>query len=294
MITLLATPIHCNFIVSYEIEAWMRGATRYPLLSASQELMLAASVRAMLDSPDPTPQQIKRGKAAREKMINCNLRLAAKCAFGFRKRIQAVGGDLVDALQESVIGLNRAVDKFDHTRGYKFSTYATLWCNQAVRRYIQCGAPMIRPPAHAQDVCRRYKYRPKDQSAAEFCEIWGLTAEKLQQELQHAARATCASLDAPTRGGAGDGNASNLLELIAADGDQEGDLAAMDMQQALTKLRGVCPDEVATLERLLALGTATAVAKELSINRETATTQIRQARVRLAKVAGPEVRALVA
>ena len=271
----------------------MRGASRYPLLSASQELMLAASVRAMLDSPDPTPQQIKRGRAAREKMIHCNLRLAAKCAFSFRKRIQAAGGDLVDGLQESVIGLNRAVDKFDHTRGYKFSTYATLWCNQAVRRYIQCSAPMIRPPAHAQDICRRYKYKPKDQSAAEFCEQWGITPAKLQLELAHAARASCASLDAPTRGGSPDCDGSSLLELIAGDGGQEAGLLAIDLGEAVARLRGVCPAELELVEELLLRGNATQMARARGCNRETIANHLKAARARLKAVAGDQGRELL-
>ncbi len=272
----------------------MQGAGRYPLLSASQELMLAIRVRAMLDNPGCTPQQIRSGKAAKEKMINCNLRLAAKCAFSFRRRIQAAGGDMADAMQEAVIGLNRAVEKFDHTRGYKFSTYATLWCNQAVRRYIESSIAMIRPPCNAQVTCRRYKYKPKDQSAAEFCEEWGITMERLERELAHAARANCASLDAATRGGANDGDGSTLLELVASESDQEAGLLAIDLGEAVARLRGVCPAEVALVEELLLRGSATEVARARGVNRETVTNHLKAARARLMAVAGDQARALLA
>ena len=89
---------------------FMNDAGRYPLLTAAEEVALA--------------KRIERGdRAAKERMINSNLRLVVSIA----KRYQGHGIQLGDLIQEGVIGLNRAVEKFDWRRGFKFSTYATWW-----------------------------------------------------------------------------------------------------------------------------------------------------------------------
>jgi RNA polymerase primary sigma factor len=117
---------------------FMNRAGRYRLLTAAEEVTLA--------------KRIERGdRAAKERMINSNLRLVISIA----KRYQGHGLSLLDLVQDGVIGLNRAVEKFDWRRGYKFSTYATWWIRQACQRAISAQSTTIRVPSHVHE--RRVK-----------------------------------------------------------------------------------------------------------------------------------------
>src|SRR5262249_28365900 len=84
------------------------------------------------------------GRLARQRFIQCNLRLVVSIA----KRYQASGLPLIDLVQEGTLGLMRAVEKFDHRKGFKFSTYATWWIRQAVTRAIADKGRTIRVPVH--------------------------------------------------------------------------------------------------------------------------------------------------
>ena len=116
----------------------MQSVGRYPLLTAAEEVALA--------------KRIERGdREAKERMINSNLRLVISIA----KRYQNKNLPLLDLFQEGVIGLNRAVEKFDWRRGYKFSTYATWWIRQACQRAVSGQSATIRVPTHVHE--RRVK-----------------------------------------------------------------------------------------------------------------------------------------
>ena len=113
---------------------FMERAGRYRLLTAAEEVDLA--------------KRIERGDAAaKERMINANLRLVISIA----KRYQGRGVPLGDLVQEGAIGLNRAVEKFDWRRGFKFSTYATWWIRQACQRAIAGQSATIRVPTHVNE-----------------------------------------------------------------------------------------------------------------------------------------------
>jgi RNA polymerase primary sigma factor len=113
---------------------FMKQAGRYPLLSAAEEVALA--------------KRIERGDAAaKELMINSNLRLVVSIA----KKYQGHGLPLFDLIQEGVIGLNRAAEKFDWRRGFKFSTYATWWIRQACQRGVSGQSATIRIPTHVDE-----------------------------------------------------------------------------------------------------------------------------------------------
>ncbi len=132
-------PAHAQTAVPTDaLSLFMHRAGRYPLLTAAEEVALA--------------KRVERGDAeAKERMINSNLRLVISIA----KRYQRKDLPLLDLVQEGVIGLNRAVEKFDWRKGFKFSTYATWWIRQACQRAISNQSATIRIPTHVNE--RRVK-----------------------------------------------------------------------------------------------------------------------------------------
>jgi RNA polymerase primary sigma factor len=145
------------------LTVFMHQLGRYPLLTAAEEVALA--------------KRVERGDAeAKERMINSNLRLVISIA----KRYQGHDVPLLDLVQEGVIGLNRAVEKFDWRRGFKFSTYATWWIRQACQRAISGQSKTIRVPTHVHE--RRLKLaRVRGQLLAK------LDREPTREELAEAA-----------------------------------------------------------------------------------------------------------
>jgi RNA polymerase primary sigma factor len=112
-------------------QLFVNQAMRYPLLTAAEEVDLA--------------QRIERGDlAAKERLINSNLRLVIK----FARRYQGHGLPIGDLVQEAMLGLIRAAEKFDWRRGYKFSTYAVLWIKQSIQRGLDNTGRPVRIPAH--------------------------------------------------------------------------------------------------------------------------------------------------
>jgi len=120
------------------LQMFLNEMGRYPLLTAAEEVELA--------------KRVERGDVdAKNRMINSNLRLVVSIA----KRYRGHGVSFGDLIQEGVIGLNRAVEKFDWRKGFKFSTYATWWIRQACQRAISNQGRTIRVPAHVHE--RRIK-----------------------------------------------------------------------------------------------------------------------------------------
>ncbi len=181
------------------LQLFLNDLGRYPLLNAAEEVALA--------------KQIERGDlAAKERMVNSNLRLVVANA----KKYQGHGVSLLDLIQDGIIGLNRAVEKFDYRKGFKFSTYATWWIRQACQRAVANQSATIRIPVHVQE--RRAKLR----RARQRLEIQ-LGRAPTVEELAHAAQLKLShaeeALDAV--------EASVSLNQTIGDGDQEfGDLFA--------------------------------------------------------------------
>ncbi len=131
-----STYVNGNLAVSTTdaLQLFLNEAGRWPLLTKEEEVELA--------------KLIERGdEEAKERMINSNLRLVVSIA----KRYQGHGLSLLDLIQEGIIGLIRAVEKFDWRRGFKFSTYATWWIRQAVQRGVANKSRTIRLPVHIAD-----------------------------------------------------------------------------------------------------------------------------------------------
>lgn len=129
---------------------------RYPLLTPSQEIELSRQAQRYIELRDtegkPSTPQEKReariGKRAFDKMITSNLRLVVNIAKRFASRAGQTL-DMMDLISEGTIGLHRAVELFDASRGYKFSTYSYWWVRQAICRAIDSSDRMIRVPIHA-------------------------------------------------------------------------------------------------------------------------------------------------
>ncbi len=145
------------------VRMYLRDIGRHPLLTGEEELELARRIaegkkaEALLDQTTDLDERdllelgIRRGKEAHDKLARSNLRLVVSVA----KRYIGRGLNFLDLIQEGNMGLLRAVDKFDHKLGFKFSTYATWWIRQAISRAIADQARTIRIPVHMVETINR-------------------------------------------------------------------------------------------------------------------------------------------
>jgi RNA polymerase primary sigma factor len=184
------------------LQLFLNEAGRWPLLTKEEEVELA--------------KRVERGDhEAKERMVNSNLRLVVSIA----KRYQGHGLSLLDLIQEGIIGLIRAVEKFDWRRGFKFSTYATWWIRQAVQRGVANKSRTIRIPVHIADreqriaraeraLAPKLGRQPTEEEVAEQAKL----PLKQVREVRQAARAIT-SLDRPV----GDEADAALGDLFASD-----------------------------------------------------------------------------
>src|SRR6266849_2629322 len=138
------------------VRMYLREIGRVPLLSAEEEVRLAKRMeRGRLELLKPATNRdhllIEDGEEAQRRLTEANLRLVVSVA----KKYIGRGMSLLDLIQEGNIGLIRAVEKFDYTKGYKFSTYATWWIRQAITRAIADQARTIRIPVHMVETINR-------------------------------------------------------------------------------------------------------------------------------------------
>src|SRR5438309_486847 len=136
------------------VRMYLREIGRVPLLSAEEEVRLAQRMeRGKTErlKAHPNRRFIEDGEEAQRRLTEANLRLVVSVA----KKYIGRGMSLLDLIQEGNIGLIRAVEKFDYTKGYKFSTYATWWIRQAITRAIADQARTIRIPVHMVETINR-------------------------------------------------------------------------------------------------------------------------------------------
>ena len=153
---------------SSALSLYLANIGKIPMLTAAEEIDLSKAVREMLAlekelsfsglAPTVSEQKrLKRGKRAMERMQTANLRLVVTVCKKYSDKCASMNLDLMDLIQEGSIGLRRAVQLFDPTRGYKFSTYSYWWIRQAVFRCIALQGRSIRLPINGLEVLRKLK-----------------------------------------------------------------------------------------------------------------------------------------
>jgi RNA polymerase primary sigma factor len=249
--------------LSDPLYAWMRAAGQVPLLTAEQERDLA--------------QRVEAGDTeAREHLIRANLRLVVNIAQKYRGR----GLEFLELIQEGNIGLMRAVEKFDHRKGHKFSTYATWWVRQAVTRAVADHGRTIRLPVHLNDDIAKLRYaqqRLHDELDREP------TVAEMAAALQWKEARVVRTIDAQRReprsleASLSEDDETRTLEAVLADPtaqtDAEADWALMvaELRQAVKGLGNPRQIEIITLRYGLEDGeyrTLEQVGQQLGITRE--------------------------
>ena len=283
------------------VRSYLRDIGRVPLLSHEQEITLGRQVQELMaleelreeltlrsggqdpadqelaEAADLTLAQLKRrlqaGRRAKERMVAANLRLVVSVAKKYTKRNM----ELLDLIQEGTIGLVRGVEKFDPTRGYKFSTYAYWWIRQGITRAIAEKSRAIRLPIHITETLNKLKKGQRELSQelgrtptiTELAVAVELPEEEVKDLLCRARQPV--SLETKV----GDGEDTELLDLLAGEGagpDEmvageclKGDLRALleqlpELQGRVLRLRyGMEGDEPMSL---------TGIARNLGLSRD--------------------------
>ena len=238
------------------VRVYLDEIGRHELLTKDDEARLAQDIdagrdaRAKLDEPAPIKRNdrrkleeaVLRGEAARREFIQSNLRLVVSIA----KKYQGHGLSLLDLIQEGIIGLIRAVEKFDHRRGFKFSTYATWWIRQAVQRGVANKSRTIRIPVHIvereqkisraeRELWAKLEREPTDKEIAKATKL----PQKQVREAREAARVV-ASLDKPV----GEGKDTSFGDLVAGESPEPSEEVHVSLgEQALRHAVGELPEK---------------------------------------------------
>ena len=198
----MAAHAQAEDVTTDSLQLFFNAARKYPLLTAVEEIELAKRIE-------------KGDMAAKDRMINSNLRLVVSVA----RKYQGHGLSLGDLVQEGMLGLIRAAEKFDWRKGFKFSTYATLWIRQSIQRGLENSSRTIRLPVHIaqrerkinrteRELATRLGREPTEEEIAEAVE---LPVDQVI-EIRKAAR-PLTSLDQPI----GEDGETSFGELITAE-----------------------------------------------------------------------------
>ena len=247
-------------VLTDSLQLFLQDVGKHKLLTAAEEVALA--------------KRVERGdKTAKERMINANLRLVVSIA----KKYRGHGVPFLDLIQDGVIGLNRAVEKFDWRKGYKFSTYATWWIRQACQRAISNQGATIRVPVHVQErqqKLARARQRlevklEREPTVEELAKETGLKESHIEEALSTADASV--SLNQSV-GSDGDGELGDLFaDRSAVDPADEADetLQRLEVRRAVEALQE--PDRRVLELRFGFTGeqwTLEAIGKELGLTRE--------------------------
>ena len=247
-------------VLTDSLQLFLQDVGKHKLLTAAEEVALA--------------KRVERGdKTAKERMINANLRLVVSIA----KKYRGHGVPFLDLIQDGVIGLNRAVEKFDWRKGYKFSTYATWWIRQACQRAISNQGATIRVPVHVQErqqKLARARQRlevklEREPTIEELAKETGLKESHIEEALSTADASV--SLNQSV-GSDGDGELGDLFaDRSAVDPADEADetLQRLEVRRAVEALQE--PDRRVLELRFGFTGeqwTLEAIGKELGLTRE--------------------------
>ncbi len=240
------------------VRMYLKEIGRVDLLSTDDERRLAQAIEngnraaAMIDDEPGGSvghrrllRTVQAGQRAKSELIQANLRLVVSIA----KRYSGRGMQFLDLIQEGNLGLMRAVDKFDHTKGFKFSTYATWWIRQAITRAIADQARTIRIPVHMVESMNRvmrtqrqmHQELEREPTLDELAERCALPLDRVREILQISLDPL--SLDSPV----GEEDDSNLSDFIAdLTADTPADLATKRM---LTQAVGEALAELSVREQ---------------------------------------------
>jgi RNA polymerase primary sigma factor len=264
------------------VDLLLREASQYPLLKPAQEIELA--------------QRIEKGDLeAKELLVNSNLRLVVSIA----RRYIGHGLPMTDLVQEGMLGLIRAAEKFDWRKGFRFSTYATLWIRQSIQRGLDNTARMVRLPANiaqrarkvarvTSDLAKELEREPSIEEVAERCVLFPEEVAAIR-EVDY----TPPSLNTPV----GDDEGGELGHLIAAEGEPVEDEvhAGLVSQQVASAVETLPEDERQVIHLRFgtkgeAPKTTTQVSRELGCSPQAAARLEQKALERLSKF--PELAAL--
>ncbi|GDY33012.1 sigma-70 family RNA polymerase sigma factor [Gandjariella thermophila] len=261
------------------VRVYLNGIGRTALLTAAEEVDLAKRIEAgvfaqhMLEtakrlSPkrrDELEQLVRDGQAAKNHLLEANLRLVVSLA----KRYTGRGMPLLDLIQEGNLGLIRAVEKFDYTKGYKFSTYATWWIRQAITRGMADQGRTIRLPVHLVEQVNKlarvkrdlHQQLGREATHEELARECGLPASKVADLLDHARDPVSLDMpvgtdeDAPLGDFIEDGEATDAESAVISgllQDDLQRVLATLDeREQAVIRLRyGLEDGQPKTLDQI--------------------------------------------
>jgi len=209
--------------MSPSFKSYLNEIARYPLLTVDQEIQYGRRIARMrelqeLERPltDAEHRLVRSGQRARERFMQCNLQLVVHVAKKYENR-KRKSLEIMDLIQEGNIGLARAVELFDSSRGYKFSTYAYWWIKQGIQRALSQNDAMIRLPAGLHELLAKIARTTSDLShsigrtptLAEVADHIGVDVNAIHDALRRSH--TVYSLDAITAGS----ETLTLIDLIA-------------------------------------------------------------------------------